>query len=180
MRALLRKIIDVFASYRFRAMIQASASSNNSMCAEGVVKIPSFVRSSCGLVFVLCAGVLAAAEPPTISINDVSVSEGNHGVVVAVFTVSLSDASSDEVTVRYSTADGTAKAEVDYLPAAGIVSIPAGELSAQIIVMIRSNMSPNEKRSFSVRLSAPQSAVLERATGSGVILDDDLSVEGGQ
>ena len=45
---------------------------------------------------------------PSITINDVTVTEGNTGTVNATFTVSLSAASSQTVTVHYATADGSA------------------------------------------------------------------------
>ena len=69
----------------------------------------------------------SAASPrrsPTIrfaglSINDVSVTEGNAGSVAAVFTVSLDVASGEQVTVDYATSDGTAHAPGDYQSAAG-------------------------------------------------------------
>ena len=52
---------------------------------------------------------------PTISINDVTVSEGNAGTTAAVFTVSLSNQTDQVVTVQYQTADGTATiANADY------------------------------------------------------------------
>jgi hypothetical protein len=47
---------------------------------------------------------------PTISIGDVTVTEGNSGTVNANFQVSLSSASGQTVSVGYSTADGTAPA----------------------------------------------------------------------
>ena len=46
--------------------------------------------------------------PPTMSINDVSVTEGNSGMTNATFTVSLSEASASEVSVDYATANDTA------------------------------------------------------------------------
>jgi len=52
---------------------------------------------------------------PTISINDVSVTEGNSGLTPAVFTVSLSNPSSTPISVAFATADGTAKAGSDYV-----------------------------------------------------------------
>jgi len=51
---------------------------------------------------------------PAISINDVSVSEGNSGTKTATFTLTLSAASGRNVTVTYATADGTAIAGTDY------------------------------------------------------------------
>ena len=47
---------------------------------------------------------------PTLSINNVTVTEGDTGMVNANFTVSLSSASGQTVSVGYSTADGTATA----------------------------------------------------------------------
>src|SRR5204863_6808745 len=53
---------------------------------------------------------------PTISINDVSHNEGNSGTTSYDFTVSLSNASSQTITVHYSTADNTATvADADYI-----------------------------------------------------------------
>ena len=49
-----------------------------------------------------------------ISINDLSVLEGNSGTTAFNFTVSLSAAATFPVTVKYATADGTATAPTDY------------------------------------------------------------------
>src|SRR5262249_50889102 len=48
-------------------------------------------------------------DEPRISINDVSKKEGNSGTTAFVFTVSLSTTYDQIVTVRYATANGTAK-----------------------------------------------------------------------
>src|SRR5256885_12852996 len=48
---------------------------------------------------------------PSLSINNVTVTEGNSGTTNANFTVTLSAASSKTVTVNYATADGTARSE---------------------------------------------------------------------
>ena len=50
--------------------------------------------------------LIAAPQLPSLSINDVTVTEGNSGTVNATFTVSLSAASSQPVTVSFATADG--------------------------------------------------------------------------
>src|SRR5262245_10578660 len=54
------------------------------------------------------------AAAPTLAINDVTVTEGNSGTVNANFTVRLSAASTQTVTVKYATANGTATAPADY------------------------------------------------------------------
>src|SRR5207237_1521040 len=52
---------------------------------------------------------------PSLSINNVTVTEGNSGTTNANFTVTLSAASGKTVTVNYATADGTATAQSDYV-----------------------------------------------------------------
>ncbi|HET6791917.1 MAG TPA: Calx-beta domain-containing protein, partial [Actinomycetota bacterium] len=57
--------------------------------------------------------------PPTLSVNDVSVTEGNVGTTTATFTVSLGTASAKTVTFDWATAAGTATAGTDYVTASG-------------------------------------------------------------
>ena len=60
---------------------------------------------------------------PTLSINDVAVAEGNAGTTTLGFTVTLSAASGQTVTVGYATANGTATiADGDYLAASGTLT----------------------------------------------------------
>src|SRR6266850_2007293 len=62
------------------------------------------------------------SAPPTIAINDVTVTEGNSGTTNAIFSVTLSAASSQTITVDFATADGTATtADNDYVAANGMV-----------------------------------------------------------
>ncbi|HKR63590.1 MAG TPA: Calx-beta domain-containing protein [Thermoanaerobaculia bacterium] len=62
---------------------------------------------------------------PTLSINDVAVTEGNAGTTTANFTVTLSAASAVPVTVNYATADGTATTQTAAFTNASSISIPS-------------------------------------------------------
>ncbi|HYT30935.1 MAG TPA: Calx-beta domain-containing protein, partial [Actinomycetota bacterium] len=73
---------------------------------------------------------------PTLSVNDVSKAEGNSGAVSASFTVSLSNASTQTVTVAWATADGTAVAGSDYTGASGTLSFPPGTTTQVLSVSI--------------------------------------------
>ena len=53
---------------------------------------------------------VAAASTPTLSIDNVSTAEGNAGATTLSVPVTLSAAATRTVIVRYTTADGTAKA----------------------------------------------------------------------
>ena len=69
--------------------------------------------------------------PPSFSIGDVSVFEGNSGTATATFTVSLANPSlAAESRVRFATADGTATTPGSTFTQAGPISIPTVGVSA--------------------------------------------------
>ena len=73
---------------------------------------------------------------PTLSVNDVSVTEGNSGTTNATFTVSLSAASGRTVTVNYITAAISATASVDYNEVSGELTFNPGETSKTVNVEV--------------------------------------------
>ncbi|HEV7377640.1 MAG TPA: Calx-beta domain-containing protein [Pyrinomonadaceae bacterium] len=113
--------------------------------------------------------------PPTISINDVAVTEGNTGTTDAIFTVSLSAVSNSTVTVKYDTADGTATtANSDYQSKSGTLTFAPGESSKTISVAVNGDTSVEPDETFSVNLSAPTNATIADAQGIGTIRNDDV------
>ncbi|MDP2322667.1 MAG: Calx-beta domain-containing protein, partial [Gammaproteobacteria bacterium] len=85
---------------------------------------------------------------PSISINDVSLNEGNSGTTVFAFTISLNGPSLNAVSFDIATADNTATvANGDYVAnsASGVV-IPAGQTSASFNVLVNGDTTfePNE------------------------------------
>src|SRR5439155_6384454 len=58
----------------------------------------------------------------TLSINDVSVTDGTNDASPAAFTVSLSTAVPFSVTVKYATANGTAVSGLDYVATGGLLT----------------------------------------------------------
>jgi len=113
---------------------------------------------------------------PTISIDSpVGVAE-NAGVTPIVFTVSLSSIAGTDVTVHYSTANGTATAGQDYVAKPDtILTIPAGQLSGTISVTLHDDLSDEANETFVVNLSSPTGATIGTATGTGTILDNDAA-----
>ncbi len=110
---------------------------------------------------------------PTLSIADVTVTEGDSGTVNAEFTVTLDPASEDTVTVDYATADGTATAGTDYTSANGALTFAAGDTEKTIIVAVLGDMLDEEDEIFTVRLNNPANATIETGEGTGTITDDD-------
>lgn len=67
---------------------------------------------------------------PTISIGDPpALKEGNNGTKALSFTVTLSKARAESVTVAWNTANGTAVAGEDYTTAKGNLTFSPGETS---------------------------------------------------
>src|SRR5439155_26406949 len=84
-------------------------------------------------------GTIVNDDPtlPALSINDVSLSDGNSSTRTAVFTVSLTPASAQTVTVTYATADGTATAGTDYLSAEAAPAFAPGETTKTLTVITK-------------------------------------------
>ncbi|MBV9469462.1 MAG: CSLREA domain-containing protein, partial [Abitibacteriaceae bacterium] len=114
-------------------------------------------------------------SPPSLSINDVSVPEGDSGTTPATFTVSLSAASGQTVTVKYATADGTATAPADYAAASGTLTFAAGETAKTVTVAVQGDTLNEANETFTVLLSGATNATIARTTGIGTILDDDAA-----
>jgi glucose/arabinose dehydrogenase len=110
---------------------------------------------------------------PSLSINDVSLIEGNAGTTTANFTVSLSAASGQIVSVNYGTANGTATAGSDYVAAAGSLTFTAGQTSQPISVTVNGDITSETNETFLVNLSTPTNATIADNQGVGTINDDD-------
>jgi hypothetical protein len=111
--------------------------------------------------------------PPTITINDTSVSEGNAGTTSAVFTASLSAASSNTVLVNYASADGTATAYSDYTPVSGTLTFSPGQTSKTISVPIIGDTIVENNETLFLNLSSPSNATIADGQGRATIINDD-------
>lgn len=110
---------------------------------------------------------------PALSIGDLSVVEGNGEYAHFMFVVTLDKAADGPVTVAYSSADGTATADADYVVSSGTVTFAAGETSKTILVDIKGDVLVEKNETFTVKLSAPTGATIADGTAIGTIVDDD-------
>jgi hypothetical protein len=111
--------------------------------------------------------------PPGVSINDVTVTEGNSGTTDAIFTVTLSTVSNSTVTVKYDTADSTATAGSDYQSASGTLTFAPGQTSKTITVTVNGDTAVEPDETFFVNLSNPTNATITDSQGVGTIKNDD-------
>ena len=111
---------------------------------------------------------------PDITIDDVQVTEGTDDTVSAVFTVTLSEVSGQDVTVKYETVDNTALAGEDFTGlTTTTLTIPAGVRSRQVTVTILGDATDEPTETYFVLLTDPTAGAITKAEGLGTIVDDD-------
>ncbi|MCB1869389.1 MAG: VWD domain-containing protein, partial [Gammaproteobacteria bacterium] len=124
-------------------------------------------------------GTILDDDLPSLSIDDVTVTEGDPGDSTTItFTVTRSGDNGAASTVNYSVTPGSATFPADYNdsidPLTGSLSFAAGETSKTITLDITDDEIPEGIESFTVELSGATNANIVKGTGTGTILDDDL------
>ena len=110
-------------------------------------------------------------DMPTIAIGDAIAVEG----AALQFSVTLSEASADEVRVAFTSQSGTATENIDFSAASGVVTFTPGEITATLSISSIDDTEVENDELFSVVLSAPQNGVLGDETGTGTISDNDTT-----
>jgi ELWxxDGT repeat protein len=121
-------------------------------------------------------GTINDNDTTSVTINNVSVPEGNSGTTNAVFTVSLSVPYHRDITLDWTTAAGTtnpATEGVDYLAANGTLTVPAGATSATLDVPVVGDTLAEGNESFAVVLSNSSGPNITDTRGDGTITNDD-------
>jgi uncharacterized repeat protein (TIGR03806 family) len=137
------------------------------------------IMLSCALTVAGCSGggsttqSAPAPDPPSISIADAAVAEGDAGISALEFTVTLSRTSTTDVTVTYSTGDDTATAGSDYATATGQLTLASGTTTGTISVDIIGDPDVEPDETLTVTLSNPTGASINDGTAIGTIENDD-------
>ncbi len=119
-------------------------------------------------------GTIMNDDPlPQLVVGDASVLEGNSGTSPLTFTVAMVPVSGSDVTVDYTTSDGTATAGSDYTAAPGTLTIPAGQTSGSIAVSVIGDTTYEPNETFTLTLSNPAGATIVTDTAVGTIINDD-------
>ena len=122
--------------------------------------------------------VMGATTPPAVEFSAAS-SSGSEATTPAALTVTLSAASSQTVTVNYTTANGTATAGSDYTATSGTLTFNPGVSSQTINVPIINDSTIEGDETFTVTLSAPVNATLGSIiTHTYTINNDDVAAAG--
>lgn len=113
----------------------------------------------------------------SVTINDVSISEGNSGTKTITFTVRRSD-NAGSFSVNYATANGSAVAGSDYTAKSGKLTFTAGGgLTQTVSVTVRGDTTIEANENFFLKLSgltsSKGSAAITDGSGTATITNDD-------
>ena len=108
------------------------------------------------------------------STGNVSVSESAASVTL---TVQRTEGSESSLEVRYATADGSARAGIDYRAASGALVFAAGETSKTVQIDVINNAQVDAARAFTVALSGDFVGTVATTTVS--IQNDDVAPNSG-
>src|SRR5262249_11505325 len=115
-------------------------------------------------------------DEPRISISDVTKAEGrkNH-TTLFTFTVTLSAAYDQAVTMSFRSTDGTAKtSDNDYVAQTGTLTFAPGETTKTITIEVKGDNKKEADEYFYLDLFGNSSnSLFTRNRGEGTILNDD-------
>jgi hypothetical protein len=115
----------------------------------------------------------SAATLPSVSVGDVSISEGTGGTVTAMFT--LTQDKRGKSTITYKTANGTATAPADYFARSGTVRFAGKKLSRTVAITVISDAIDEPDETFSLELTGAKGATIADGEGTATIVDDDAA-----
>jgi hypothetical protein len=122
-------------------------------------------------------GTITDDDPaPTVAVpGSLSVPEGQSGdTVYASIAVTLSAPSGRDVSVDWSTADGTATlANSDYAIGSGTLDFAPGETQKIVLVAVIGDLNNESDEAFDVTISSPVNATVGNATDTVTIVDND-------
>ncbi|MEA3419343.1 MAG: Calx-beta domain-containing protein [Campylobacterota bacterium] len=120
--------------------------------------------------------VAISAGNKSVSINDVSLNEGDSGTTTFTFTVTATDRA-DGDSVDYATVDGSATtADNDYTAQSGTITFTGNDKTETISINVAGDMNSEPTETFSVILSNPSGGGITNiadGTGTGTIIDDE-------
>ncbi len=114
---------------------------------------------------------------PRINISGVSELEGNNGNKDFLFSVVLSAAGTDKITVEYETQNSTGLAGEDYEETSGVLTFEVGETAKTIAVPVIGDEIEEEEEQFFLSLSNAVNATISVGDAIGTIKNDEGIVD---
>lgn len=133
------------------------------------------IRDNSGRATILDNDTIVTPPPtptPQLTITDKDIIEGNDGISTVNLTVNLSIASTNPVTVNYTTVNGTANTD-DFSSNSNTLTFSPGETSKTIGVVVNGDTLVETDELFTVVLSGATNATISDNSATVRILNDD-------
>ncbi len=114
-----------------------------------------------------------APNPTSVVVTDASVTEGDGGSAILSFTVSLTFAVPQTVTVGYATGLGNATPGVDYTSVSGTLTFDPFTTTRIVEVTVNGDVLDEVNETFRLNLNNAANARIADNTGTATILDND-------
>ncbi|MDB5231756.1 MAG: family 16 glycosylhydrolase [Chitinophagaceae bacterium] len=113
----------------------------------------------------------AVETKPVLKISDVTL---NREIINTTFRffIDLNNVSSNTISVNYTTVDGTAKANKDYIPVSGTLTINPNQANAFIDVIVKGDSLRQDDQQFYLQLSSPVNGTLSTDKGVATIKNE--------
>ena len=119
-------------------------------------------------------GVIRNDDGAALSIDDVSLPEGDHGTTLMTFTARLQSPLATAVSFDIATGNGSAIAGQDYVAKrVDGLTIPAGSIAATFSVVINGDTAIEADETFSVVMSNVTGAPVAKGVAVGTLTNDD-------
>ena len=116
----------------------------------------------------------SVASPTTlVSVNDVTIAEGNAGTTNATFNVSLNAVSAQTVSVKYVASPMNSQKGVDFQATTGTVTFAPGETTKPVEVPVIGDTIDEFDEKFSLDVYDPTNALIADRKGVATITDND-------
>src|SRR4051794_1084891 len=117
----------------------------------------------------------ATSSGPSISVDDVTITEGDTGTSPALFTLRLSAPMAVPVSVSYATASDTATTS-DYVSTTGTVTFSPGQTAVTVTVPVRGDTLVETDETFFLTLTNPVNASISDPQAVCRIIENDLTL----
>lgn len=140
-----------------------------------LIPIVSLCLAACGKGSSGTGG--GTVENPVLTADDVSVNEGTGASGSVAIKLKLDKAATKTITLKYSTADGTAKAGEDYTAVTNeTITIAPSEIEKTITINVVADDLREPDETFQVKLSDATNVTLMKATINVTLRNDDTKV----
>ena len=115
-------------------------------------------------------------SPPTLHVENATVNESGGPMIFSIVCNPSSPrcgSTNQPLSLDYTTQDGTATANSDYVPTRGTLTLAPGQSEGFVTVTIKNDSVPEKTETFTLDLLNPVNAKLDKQQVTGTIIDDD-------